>query len=265
MNIFNTKFEKKIKKKQNEYTLKINFNLDFSDELSYKIFGKNHLIQCGILKKNNSSTKIKIYFTTLDSLFILVKIDDTKEYFENVNKNDFLKLLNNKNIEINIKKKPSFDNLSTNLLTDYINNLKVNCSESESDDTNNINFYSDDEENESDNESDNEIDNNNENKKNGNIDNEIDNDSNSELNKDNDSDSISISDSDNDSKIDSNINSNINSNIDINITSNINSVNDSNINCSNNSTNDNNINENNNTINIDTNNTINNDNDIENK
>ena len=106
MNIFNTKFEKKIKKKQNEYTLKINFNLDFLDELSYKIFGKNHLIQCGVLKKNNSPSKIKIYFTSIDSIFILVKIDNSSEYFEIVNKNDFLKLLNNnKNIEINIKKK----------------------------------------------------------------------------------------------------------------------------------------------------------------
>ena len=151
MNIFNKKFEKKIKKKQNEFTLKINFNLDFSDELSYKIFGKNHLIQCGILKKNNSPTKIKIYFTSIDSIFILAKIDNCSEYFEIVSKNDLLKLLNNnKNIEINIKKKPSFDNLSTNLLTDYINNLKVNCSESDSDDTNNINFYSDsDDENDS--------------------------------------------------------------------------------------------------------------------
>ena len=106
MNIFNTKFEKKIKKKQNEYTLKINFNLNFSDELSYKIFGKNHLIQYGILKKNNSSTKIKIYLTSIDSIFILAKIDNCCEYFEIVNKNDLLKLLNNnKNIEINIKKK----------------------------------------------------------------------------------------------------------------------------------------------------------------
>ena len=100
MNIFNTKFEKKIKKKQNEYTLKINFNLDFLDELSYKIFGKNHLIQCGVLKKNNSPTKIKIYFTSIDSIFILVKIDNSSEYFEIVNKNSLLlrKKINKRNL-----------------------------------------------------------------------------------------------------------------------------------------------------------------------
>ena len=149
MNIFNTTFEKKLKKKQNEYSLKINFNVDFLNELSYKIFGKNHLIQYGILKKNNLlNNNIKIYFTSFEYLFILVKIDNSSEYFEIIDKKDFSKLLyNNKNIEINIKKKQSFDDLSTNLLTNYINNLKVNCSDSDSDNKNNINFYSDDESN----------------------------------------------------------------------------------------------------------------------
>ena len=152
MSICYKKFDKKILSEDDNYFLELNLNLKFR-ELEYKLLGKENIIQMGILKKYKKNKKIKFLLESLDTVFLVIKVNNTNEFYEIIDKEDLinmkLDIKNNKNIEMSIEKKSIVSDMESinNLMNDF--SLKGECNDD------------DDNENDDDNEDENEDDNDN--------------------------------------------------------------------------------------------------------
>ena len=81
MNIFNKEFDKELKiSKNNIFSLKILLNnITFQSSLSYKLYNAQTIFQCGNFSKKMKVPGIKIYLSSLDSLFFSIIIDGNIE------------------------------------------------------------------------------------------------------------------------------------------------------------------------------------------
>jgi hypothetical protein len=97
MNIFNKEFDKKLKiTKNNIFSLKILLNnITFETSFSYKLYNAENIFQCGNFSKKMKVPAIKVYLSSLDSLFFSIIIDGNIEYFEMIDKKDMILLLKN--------------------------------------------------------------------------------------------------------------------------------------------------------------------------
>ena len=127
MNIFNKEFDKELKiSKNNIFSLKILLNnITFQSSLSYKLYNAQTIFQFGNFSKKMKVPIIKVYLSSLDSLFFSITIDGNIEYFEMIDKKDMILLLKNnsqkkkisiqrqKNIILNINKKSNYKKISS--------------------------------------------------------------------------------------------------------------------------------------------------------
>ena len=107
MNITSKIFNKKIIKEEDNYYLLIYVDFKFN-KLNYKIFGKEEIIIQGCFKKYKKNKIILIPLELDETLYISINKDNSKEYYEIIDKDNILNLkskYNNKNILINIEKK----------------------------------------------------------------------------------------------------------------------------------------------------------------
>lgn len=137
MNIFNKEFDKELKiSKNNIFSLKILLNnITFQSSLSYKLYNAQTLFQCGNFSKKMKVPGIKVYLSSLDSLFFSIIIDGNIEYFEMIDKKDMILLLKN-----NSQKKESSVQRQKNIILKInkkSNYKKISSDEDESDNDNN--------------------------------------------------------------------------------------------------------------------------------